>query len=144
MNERSRRFLLWLAWSVAAYSQVASTEAVGQDSASQGLPAAANRVSQIIAHRGASTERPECTLAAIRRAIEVGATAVEVDVRTSRDGNLFILHDATLDRTTNGEGAASNLTLAELQQLADSGGAGASVRRGHQNAGFGVHRRTPG
>jgi glycerophosphoryl diester phosphodiesterase len=78
---------------------------------------AAANVSQIIAHRGASTERPECTASAIRRAIEVGATAVEVDVRTSHDGELFILHDATLDRTTNGKGPASALTLAELQQL---------------------------
>lgn len=78
---------------------------------------AAQQVTQIIAHRGASAERPECTLAAIRRAIEVGATAVEVDVRTSRDGELFILHDATLDRTTDGKGLASALTISELQQL---------------------------
>lgn len=78
---------------------------------------AAANVSQIIAHRGASTERPECTLSAIRRAIKVGATAVEVDVRTSRDGRVFILHDATLNRTTNGTGPASALTLAELQRL---------------------------
>ncbi len=79
--------------------------------------AAAKHVSQIIAHRGASAERPECTLAAIRRAIDVGATAVEVDVRTSRDGRLFILHDSTLDRTTSGSGPASALTLEELQKL---------------------------
>lgn len=74
-------------------------------------------IRQLIAHRGASAERPECTAAAIIRAIETGATAVEVDVRTSADGQLFILHDATLDRTTNGTGAASELTLAELQAL---------------------------
>ncbi len=79
--------------------------------------AAAKQVNQIVAHRGASAERPECTLASIRRAIEVGATAVEVDVRTSRDGELFLLHDATLDRTTNGKGPANALTLAELQAL---------------------------
>jgi glycerophosphoryl diester phosphodiesterase len=78
---------------------------------------ASTGVTQIVAHRGASAERPECTLSAIRRAIEVGATAVEVDVRTSRDGELFILHDVTLERTTNGNGPASALTLAELQQL---------------------------
>ena len=78
---------------------------------------AANQVKQIIAHRGASSERPECTLTAIRRAIEVGATATEVDVRTSRDGELFILHDTTLDRTTNGKGPANLLTLIELQSL---------------------------
>lgn len=78
---------------------------------------AAAAVTQLIAHRGASIERPECTLAAIRRAIEVGATAVEVDVRTSRDGQLFILHDSTLDRTTNGKGPASDSTLEQLQKL---------------------------
>ena len=72
---------------------------------------------QIIAHRGASLERPECTLASVERAIEVGATAVEVDVRTSKDRQLFILHDRTLDRTTNGSGLANELTLAELKKL---------------------------
>ena len=81
------------------------------------VKAAAKRVKQIIAHRGASAERPECTLSAIRRAIEVEATAVEGDVRTTRDGKLFILHDATLDRTTDGEGPANALTLAQLQKL---------------------------
>jgi glycerophosphoryl diester phosphodiesterase len=81
------------------------------------IKSAALQVTQMIAHRGASAERPECTLAAIRRAIEVGATAVEVDVRTSNDGELFILHDATVDRTTSGAGPASALTLAQLQQL---------------------------
>jgi glycerophosphoryl diester phosphodiesterase/outer membrane protein assembly factor BamB len=86
-------------------------------SAEPALAKAAAGVKQIIAHRGASSERPECTLSAIRRAIEVGATAVEVDVRTSQDGKLFILHDTTLDRTTNGKGPAANLTLAELQKL---------------------------
>ena len=81
------------------------------------LADAAVNVKQIIAHRGASAERPECTLAAIRRAMEIGATAVEVDVRTSRDGRLFILHDATLDRTTHAKGPANALTLKQLQQL---------------------------
>ena len=74
-------------------------------------------VTQIIAHRGASAERPECTLPAIERAIETGATAAEMDVRTSRDGKLYILHDTTLDRTTDGNGPGSELTLAELQKL---------------------------
>ncbi len=74
-------------------------------------------VQQIVAHRGASSERPECTLSALRRAIEIGATTVEIDVRTSKDGILFLLHDATLDRTTNGKGPASALSLAELKKL---------------------------
>ncbi len=86
-------------------------------SAESGLKNASRGVTQIVAHRGASLERPECTLSAILRAIEVGASAVEVDVRTSKDGHLFLLHDKTLDRTTNGKGDPANLTLAELQQL---------------------------
>jgi glycerophosphoryl diester phosphodiesterase len=91
------------------------TTAVRADSAL--IRQAAAGVTQIIAHRGASAERPECTLSSIRRSIEVGATAVEVDVRTSRDGQLFILHDTTLDRTTNGKGPANARTLKELQEL---------------------------
>ena len=77
----------------------------------------AGHVEQIIAHRGASAERPECTLSAFARAIEVGATAVEMDVRTTRDGKLYLLHDATLNRTTDGEGTASDKTLTQLKQL---------------------------
>jgi len=77
----------------------------------------ANHVKQIIAHRGASAERPECTLSAFARAIKVGATAVEMDVRTTRDGKLYLLHDATLNRTTDSEGTASDKTLAQLKEL---------------------------
>ncbi|MDP7205586.1 MAG: glycerophosphodiester phosphodiesterase family protein, partial [Pirellulaceae bacterium] len=74
-------------------------------------------VQQTIAHRGASSERPENTIAALRRAIHVGATATEVDVRTSADHKLVLLHDATLDRTSTGSGMISGLPLAELRQL---------------------------
>ncbi len=78
---------------------------------------AAKKVKQIVAHRGASLERPECTLVSCRRAIDVGATAIEVDVRTSKDGHLVILHDRTLDRTTDGTGPVNKKTLAELKKL---------------------------
>lgn len=74
-------------------------------------------VSQIVAHRGSSADRPECTSASSRQAIAVGATAIEVDVRTSKDGELVVLHDGTLDRTTNGTGPVGNLTLQQLQAL---------------------------
>ena len=74
-------------------------------------------VEQIIAHRGASVERPECTAIAIERAIQTGATAVEVDIRSSKDGVLVIMHDSTVDRTTNGTGNVNDLTLDELLQL---------------------------
>lgn len=77
----------------------------------------ARLVKQIVAHRGSSADRPENTLASTRRAIEVGATAVEVDVRTTKDGVLVLSHDATLDHATNGTGKINDKTLAEIQQL---------------------------
>jgi glycerophosphoryl diester phosphodiesterase len=78
---------------------------------------AAAHVKQIIAHRGARAERPENTLASARRAIEVGATAVEVDARTTRDGHLVLLHDATLEHTTNGKGPVNDILFADLRKL---------------------------
>jgi glycerophosphoryl diester phosphodiesterase len=72
---------------------------------------------KVVAHRGAMTDRPENTMAAFERALELGADIVELDVRTSSDGRLFILHDPRVDRTTNGTGRASDLTWEELRQL---------------------------
>ncbi len=86
---------------------------------------------RIVAHRGASTDRPECTLPAIQQAIASGADAVEVDVRTSKDGVLFLLHDATLDRTTDDTGPASQKTMAELKKL-DAGAWFAPAYRGER------------
>lgn len=81
------------------------------------LAEAARGVRQIVAHRGASAERPENTLASALRAIEVGATAIEVDVRTTQDGQLVLSHDANLDHATNGRGPIRQKTLAEIKQL---------------------------
>ena len=77
----------------------------------------ADRVKQIIAHRGASAVCPENTMAAYRLAWRVGATAVEADVRTTKDGVLVSLHDAALDRTTDGRGNLGETTLAEVRRL---------------------------
>lgn len=77
----------------------------------------ATLVKQIIAHRGSSSDCPENTLASTRRAIAVGATAVEVDVRLSKDKRLVLRHDAELERTTNGKGLIGDKTLAELKEL---------------------------
>ena len=62
-------------------------------------------------------KRPENTLSAYKNAVESGADMVEIDVRISSDGKLFILHDASVDRTTNGEGLAADLTMKELKAL---------------------------
>ncbi len=76
-----------------------------------------------IAHRGASGAglAPENTLTAFERAIEIGVDAVELDVRSTRDGALVVLHDPLLDRTTDREGPVHELTLAQVRE-ADAGG----------------------
>lgn len=71
----------------------------------------------IIAHRGASADAPENTLGAFALALEQGAHGVELDVRLSADGNVVIMHDSTVDRTTNGSGPVAMLTADELRAL---------------------------
>jgi glycerophosphoryl diester phosphodiesterase len=71
----------------------------------------------VIAHRGHSIEVPENTLEAYRRAIELGAEMIECDVNMTRDGELVMIHDWTLDRTTNGSGRVEELTLDEVRAL---------------------------
>ncbi|MGW7380230.1 glycerophosphodiester phosphodiesterase [Streptomyces sp. NPDC054794] len=72
---------------------------------------------QVVAHRGASEDAPEHTLAAYRKAIEDGADALECDVRLTADGHLVCVHDRRVNRTSNGRGAVSALELAELTAL---------------------------
>ncbi|HEY8982681.1 MAG TPA: glycerophosphodiester phosphodiesterase [Streptomyces sp.] len=72
---------------------------------------------KVVAHRGASEEAPEHTLAAYRKAIEDGADALECDVRLTADGHLVCVHDRRVNRTSNGRGAVSALELAELNAL---------------------------
>src|SRR5262249_47833937 len=70
-----------------------------------------------IGHRGAAGHAPENTLAAIRRGIALGVNFVEIDVRRTADGVLVVLHDATVNRTTNGKGRVDRLSLQEVKQL---------------------------
>jgi glycerophosphoryl diester phosphodiesterase len=71
----------------------------------------------IIAHRGDSAHRPENTLASFASALEAGADLIELDVQLTRDAHLVVIHDATLDRTTNGRGRIADLTLAEVRAV---------------------------
>ncbi|WP_405583957.1 glycerophosphodiester phosphodiesterase family protein [Streptomyces sp. NBC_01190] len=77
----------------------------------------ARRPVQVVAHRGASEDVPEHTLAAYRKAIEYGADALECDVRLTADGHLVCVHDWRINRTSNGRGAVSSLELADLAAL---------------------------
>jgi glycerophosphoryl diester phosphodiesterase len=72
---------------------------------------------RIIGHRGARGVAPENTVPAIRHGVDVGAQAIEIDLHASADGQLVVIHDPTLDRTTNGAGPVDQRTLAELQEL---------------------------
>ena len=70
-----------------------------------------------IGHRGARAYEPENTLRSFKRALEFGVDAVELDVRRTKDGSLVVIHDAKVDRTTNGEGLVNEFTLEEIKQF---------------------------
>jgi glycerophosphoryl diester phosphodiesterase len=74
-------------------------------------------ITQIIAHRGSKGVRPENTIVAFNKAIDEGADGIETDVHLSKDGELVIIHDETVNRTTNGEGRIFDKTLAEIKRL---------------------------
>ncbi len=71
----------------------------------------------VFGHRGASAEAPENTIAAFLRARELGADGIELDVTLTRDGVPVIIHDDTVDRTTDGHGLIRNMTILEVKQL---------------------------
>jgi glycerophosphoryl diester phosphodiesterase len=71
----------------------------------------------ITGHRGAAKLEPENTLRSIQKAIDLGVDQIEIDVHLTRDGHLVVIHDATVDRTTNGHGAVADLTLEAIRRL---------------------------
>lgn len=72
---------------------------------------------KVWAHRGASAYAPENTIPAFRMAMEMGADGIELDVHLSSDGNLMVIHDSTVDRTSNGSGRVVDMTCQELKKL---------------------------
>ena len=83
---------------------------------------------RVFAHRGYSGRYPENTMEAFRGAYEAGADGIELDVQLSGDGQIVIIHDETLDRTTTGRGYVKDYRLAELKRLDASCGRGAEIR----------------
>lgn len=77
----------------------------------------------VAAHRGWRSKYPENTMEAFKAAIELGVDQIETDVRITKDGELVLIHDATVDRTTDGSGTVCELTLAELKKLDAGNGA---------------------
>jgi glycerophosphoryl diester phosphodiesterase len=72
---------------------------------------------QVVAHRGLSPGMPENSMPAFRHAIEMGVYAIELDLRATADGQPVVMHDATVDRTTNGSGAVIAMTLSQIEAL---------------------------
>lgn len=72
---------------------------------------------KVYGHRGYSGKYPENTMLAFQKAVEVGADGIELDVQLSKDGELVVIHDETLDRTTDGKGWVKDYTLAELKKF---------------------------
>jgi len=75
-----------------------------------------------VGHRGAKAYEPENTIRSFMKALELGVNAVELDVRRTKDGEIVVIHDAEVDRTTNGKGLVSELTLSEIKQLSTDKG----------------------
>lgn len=89
----------------------------------------------VIAHRGGRAGAPENTIETMRRGLADGADAIELDVRLSADGVVVVIHDPTVDRTTDGSGVVAQMALAELKSL-DAG-----ARFGPQRRATGQHGR---
>lgn len=106
MNLLRNRVLLFFVISLASFAK----------SSSQHLPESKHKI-VVIAHRGNHVSVPENTIAACKEAIAVGVDYVEVDLRTTKDGHLVVLHDAKVDRTTNGQGKVSDMTFSEVKDL---------------------------
>src|SRR5438552_1127970 len=100
------RFVLVAGWALFGLAVVAGS--VG----GQGKPA-----TLLAAHRGGALLWPENSLLAFRNAVALGADFIEFDVHLSRDGEVMVIHDPTLERTTNGQGAVRDRTVAELKAL---------------------------
>jgi glycerophosphoryl diester phosphodiesterase len=75
----------------------------------------------VVGHRGAAGHAPENTIAGLRAAVALGVQWVEVDAKLTKDGAVILMHDDTLERTTNGQGRVADCTLAEIRTL-DAGG----------------------
>jgi glycerophosphoryl diester phosphodiesterase len=84
---------------------------------------------QISAHRGNTGWAPENSMATFQKALEIGVNFIEIDVRTSADGQLVILHDGNLDRTTNGHGPIKQLTFTEIRKLSAGKGYGPAFEK---------------
>lgn len=102
--------------SILLVAAVLSTALISPAEAADANPWLRYRVTNM-AHQGGEAEAPSGTLYAFKRATALGSDMIELDVQSTKDGQLVSLHDATVDRTTNGTGQVRDLTLAQVQAL---------------------------
>lgn len=122
-------FLLSLAGAGGAAPVAPAATSSAPSSSASGRPSGRDVI--VLAHRGCWADgAPEVSIAAIRACGPVGAQAVEIDVQKTRDGVLVLMHDESVDRTTNGTGRVADMTLAQIHALrlrAGAGGEGAAL-----------------
>lgn len=106
-------FILFLVLIVA--SSVLAQEKI--DRILKELREPSGKVVLVVSHRGDWRNFPENTIEAINGAVEIGADIVEIDVQKTKDGHFVLMHDATVDRMTNGKGKVADLTLEEIKKL---------------------------
>lgn len=120
LNTIQRRFVALLLIHLFSFGAAAQQNPVPLPKAKNGL--------LVIAHRGNHQVYPENTLQSVQAAIGSGADYVEVDLRTTKDGQLILCHDETVDRTTNGKGRVKDLTWSEISRLETKGKDGKSYK----------------
>ena len=115
----TRASAIWKRRSATRRASDAIRQASAQSRAHRDSTAAVcdTREAAFLAHRGGSALAPENTLPAYENGLRLGADALELDIHYSRDGEIVVFHDDTLDRTTNGSGPLAALTLADLRRL---------------------------
>ena len=114
---RIGRFFLWIIASLLLIYALLFLFAQVWPPAQVAEPALISERPLVIAHQGGDGLRPSNTMSAFNHAVELGADVLEMDIHATSDGVIVVIHDATVDRTTNGTGRVQDLTFAEIQAL---------------------------
>jgi glycerophosphoryl diester phosphodiesterase len=136
-EERTGRARRWLLLAAAVLLGVIVAVSLQVDTLEPLEPFATDREASVIAHAGAQGHAPGNTLPAFELALEQGADTLEMDLQITADGHIVVIHDGTVDRTTDGTGAVADLTLEELRTL-DAGWAFQGPDGDHPYRGEGV------
>lgn len=113
----SARFLHLLFLNLCAINLIQAQETPRFKAINKAFITPDSKVIMIVSHRGTHNDDPENSMAAFRKSIALGIDVIELDVRHTKDDSLVVMHDATVDRTTDGKGAVADLTFAEIRKF---------------------------